>query len=244
MPARAAAKILDGRLVFLSASFPSAERDVAHHESADPDEITQAVVAVARATFAAGGRLTFGGHPTISPLIMMTAEDYLPASLKERRALGVPPVLIFQSKAFAGSVPSSTLAMARLQLGTIRWTPPAPSERARMRGRPDPANFTRSLAAMRRRMLGDPALAAAVFVGGMEGIEQEAAFFAQLQPTRPRYFLGAPGGAARRLALQRLADGPPRDRAWLRDLAYSDDYPALVQRIILNVAQTLRRSSR
>ena len=62
--------------VFLSASFPRADRTRRYFASADPDELTQAIVAAAQTIFFAGASVVFGGHPSISPLIMMLAEEH------------------------------------------------------------------------------------------------------------------------------------------------------------------------
>jgi SLOG-like protein len=52
---------------------------------------------------------------------------------------------------------------------------------------------------MRRQMLTETEPDAAVFVGGMGGINAEYELFSEVRPGRPRYTLGAPGGEARRL---------------------------------------------
>ena len=60
--------------VFLSASFPSGERGE-KFKPYDPSGIADAVSALARSVFASNGRLLFGGHPTITPLILMIASE-------------------------------------------------------------------------------------------------------------------------------------------------------------------------
>src|SRR5205823_12719237 len=79
--------LLNSCTVFLSASFPSRERSARFFESADPNEITQALVAACRAVLSASGRIVFGGHPSVTPLVMMVAEEYLPRALDERMRL-------------------------------------------------------------------------------------------------------------------------------------------------------------
>ena len=104
-------KNLDGKYVFLSAGFPSPERNPEFYKTADPFEITQAVLSLVRAIFASKGRLIFGGHPTISPLVLMVAEEYLPTSLVERKIWNEKngyQVTIYQSEAFRDWIPEST----------------------------------------------------------------------------------------------------------------------------------------
>jgi hypothetical protein len=55
---------------------------------------------------------------------------------------------------------------------------------------------------MREEMLSRPRLAAAVFIGGMEGIFDEFQLFRQYHADSPILALGSPGGASRELALQ------------------------------------------
>src|SRR5262249_59078396 len=56
----------EGDVIFLSASVPIRE---GWAEDAQPAEIEEAIVSIARAVFARNGRLLFGGHPSVSPLV-------------------------------------------------------------------------------------------------------------------------------------------------------------------------------
>jgi len=81
-------------------------------------------------------------------------------------------------------------------------------------------------------MLRENAPAAAIFIGGMEGIADEHLTFANNFPERPWYALGRPGGVARELASQQ--------RARLRDhLLNGDVYPALFRRVVRDIAASL-----
>lgn len=236
---------LRGRLVFLSASFPSYERDRRYYETADADELTQAIVSLARATFAADGRLLFGGHPSISPLVMMIAEEYLPTELSERRALVESrgfPVVIYQSAAFRPWLSEATWRMHSLTLGEIIFTPLAANETLLGVTTPDPIRFPQSLELMRREMIARPDLAGAVYIGGMEGIETEDRLFEQAHPDLPTYFVGAPGGAARGILERRIQHSREyslNDLPWLEEQLTAREYPALMQRIIADMAQRL-----
>ena len=170
---------LHGEFVFLSASFPSGAR-AQRFPAADPAGIADAVSSLARAVFEADGRLVFGAHPTISPLVLQIAAEL------DKRAR----VDIYQSSWFEGQVPPETLRLVDQGYGRIVWTPADDSR-------------DESLSTMRRRMLSEP-IAGGVFVGGMEGVVDEHNLFASLHPAAPRLAFTAPGGAASTLQNESL----------------------------------------
>jgi hypothetical protein len=200
----------EGDFIFLSASVPyRPEWTVA----AEPVEIEEAVVSLARAVFARRGRLLFGGHPSISPLVSAVAGEYY----RVDPARQIRPVVTFQSEWFRGKLPDETWEMYRMGFSAIEWTPKEESQR-------------KSLTVMRECMLGKmptdvrdrnhltPPLAMVV-VGGMEGILEEAAIFFRnrrdwnIEKPPPLYAFEKGGGAARRLveptdALERLLGLP------------------------------------
>jgi hypothetical protein len=182
---------LSGKCVFLSASFPTGERATRFPE-ADPFEITTAVVSLARATFGAKGRLLFGGHPTISPLVLSVGRDFLSYfSERERRSEG-PLVYVYQSLYYKEIVPEETRSLEEEGVGKIVWAKSL-------------SNARESLREMRTRMLREGKPVAGVFVGGMDGVfdpkggEDEFHLFRQMCPSKPVYPLGSTGGAARAL---------------------------------------------
>ena len=174
---------LEGQSVFLSASFPSGDRALPF-EPFDPGAIADAVTAVVRAVLARTGRLIFGGHPTLTPLVLMVANE-----------LGTKgSVDIFQSEWFEDRITQETRALAEAGYGSISWTPKFPTREE-------------SLQVMREEMLGgDRTLIAGVFVGGMEGIVDEYELFLRFQPNVPCISLVGPGGAAATLPLDDTRD--------------------------------------
>jgi hypothetical protein len=189
-----------GRGVLLSASFPSGER-AERFPAADPSAIADAVSALTRAVLVQGGSLVFGGHPTISPLVLLIACE---EGLRDR-------VDVHQSRWFEGEVPSETLQLQEQGFGRIVWAPREP-------------DLERSLTAMREAMLSQP-LAGGVFIGGMEGVIAEHRMLADLQPEVPAIGLPAPGGAAATL----VAD--TELPAAIRQAAGSAAYPAAASAI-------------
>jgi hypothetical protein len=205
---------LSGRSIFLSASVPRPGWAAAWRpDSKDcgeaddrrvPDaqfEIEQAVVSLARAVFAAGGQLVFGGHPTISPLVATVAGEYRTFPRGEAgEEAARPPVLIYQSEAFREYAPEATLLMFRTGVANVRWTPAENGEEFKP-GMPGPL-CPLSLEAMRDRMIAESRPDAMVCIGGMAGIFDEVSLFTEQRRGRPVYALRATGGASAILAEQ------------------------------------------
>lgn len=80
------------------------------------------------------------------------------------------------------------------------------------------ADLPSSLRVLRQRMLTEQPLTRAVFVGGMDGIREEAESFRRLYPHGVRVFVVAPGGVASQLA---YTCGGERDMV-LEGVDYSD----------------------
>lgn len=177
-------------------------------EDARPAEIEEAIVSIARATFARNARLLFGGHPSVSPLVASIAGEYFPPDPHRR----VRPVVTFQSEFFRGFVPDETWLLLRMGWSTIEWAPAVDGDREA------------SLELMRRWML-NPREAPAdivarneldvpramIAVGGMEGVLDETRIFRESWPhergPRPPIFAFTSGGGAARECAHELADG-------------------------------------
>jgi len=201
---------LAGGHVFLSASFPSGDRG-REVEPYDADAIADAVTAVVRAVLLSDGKVLFGGHPTITPLVLLIATE-----LRVQHAVD-----IFQSRWFEGEVTSETLRLEKSGAGDIHWTPKRDTRDA-------------SLEVMRGAMLAFVRPLAALFVGGMSGIADEYTIFGRAHPGVLRLPLGGPGGAAARL-LPSEAELPTR----LQGQLGSRHYPFLASLIaeVLTAAQ-------
>ncbi|HET7228403.1 MAG TPA: hypothetical protein VFJ16_00230 [Longimicrobium sp.] len=163
--------------IFLSASVPVPGRG-RYYETADAFLIQVAVRELVTAVIR-DFTLVWGGHPAITPMIWTICED-----------LGVEyanSVILYQSSYFENAFPEENERFAnRVIVEAI------------------PHNREASLLKLREQMLSRDDLHAAVFVGGMEGVEAEYDLFRHFHPERKIVAVGAPGGAARELA-QRLA---------------------------------------
>lgn len=175
--------------VLLSASFPAFPRAVEEAGPFDPSDIGLAAAAVIDATLQASDVLVFGGHPSISPLVLNLAalhrktarrvEIYESAWFREDRTDEVKRLT--SSDVGAGS--------GGQVLAQILEIPKASSRAA-------------SVQAMRRAMLAKP-LQAAFFVGGMGGVEDELDQLRDSQPECRCFLFARPGGRVARIVESR-----------------------------------------
>jgi hypothetical protein len=156
------------------------QRNQVYMDSFRPDDIREAVKELTRSILARGMRLVFGAQEQISPLVLEVA-----GTMKAQPG----SILIFQSAFFKGRLPESTLKLANWSAGKLLFTP-------KLEGARQIDTQSLSLAEMRRLMLSPPALRGAIFVGGMEGIEDEAAIFREQREDLPRYAIASTGSAA------------------------------------------------
>ena len=161
--------------ILLSASFPSGERGD-RFKPYDPSGISDAVSAFARAVLSNNGRLTFGGHPTITPLVLMIAREI---QIKDS-------VTVFHSAWFQDMQIPEVEEIRDEQLGYVEWTPSA-------------TNQEESLQIMRNAMIQRRRYASALFIGGMEGIVEEYEMVKGISPETPCVPVAGPGGAATNL---------------------------------------------
>ncbi len=182
--------------IFLSASVPDPNRSPKYFSTADPLAIGAAVSGLVYVTL--GRRLlVWGGHPAITPMIWAAASD-----------IGVDYgawVHLYQSLLFKDDFPAEN---TRFQ--NVSYVGAVSNDRSA------------SLAEMRRRMLNDYQYQAGVFIGGMEGIEEEFALFRQVHPTAPILPIASTGGAA--LLIYQHTTGLPAD------LLSSLDYVGIIHR--------------
>jgi hypothetical protein len=165
--------------IFLSASVPVAGRGH-YHETANPFliqcAVRELVISVVRTH-----RIVWGGHPSITPMIWSICED-LDVDYANS-------VVLYQSRFFQDRFPEENA-----RFDNVVFTDAVGGDREA------------SLALMRETMLAREDLVAAVFIGGMEGVEAELAIFQQFHPHGPVVPVASPGGAARDIAA-RIAGG-------------------------------------
>jgi hypothetical protein len=172
--------------IFLSASVPIVGRGH-YHETANPFLIQCAVREFVIATIRTH-QIGWGGHPSITPMIWSICED-LSVDYSQSVAL-------YQSRFFEDRFPEENQ-----RFGNVVFTDAVTGDREA------------SLLHMRESMLTRADLVAAVFIGGMEGVEAELDIFQRLHPNALVLPVPAPGGAALDLAKRfgQLDDGELQD---------------------------------
>lgn len=196
MGARSVGVLSMSEAVFLSAGVPDPKRGPEYAATADTVAIGAAVSALVHVTL--GRRLlVWGGQPAITPMIWVVAQD-----------IGVDYgrwVRLYQSRYFEDEFPEDN---ERFQ--NVTYTEVIERDREK------------SLLLMRERMFSENAFKAAVFIGGMGGINQEYELFRRLQPHAAVVPVVSTGGATLEVA-SRLGSYPP-------ELADELDYVALFHR--------------
>jgi SLOG cluster3 family len=218
--------VLDRPALFLSASVPyerkgplseeQRKENLAFVDRSCPDRVRDAVAELCRQAFARDLILLFGGHPAISPLVLEAADRFAPEGTGKR-------VVIFQSEHFREVIPHASLELANRERGLLLWTEKR-EERAA------------SLTLMRQAMVHAPNLRGAIFIGGMEGLYEEAQLFDAAHLDLPIVALGSTGSAAEVL-LERGTERVPARRFAGRnlkqeDLRDSDLYPIVLRQVL------------
>ena len=156
--------------IFLSASIPMLGRDEKYFKTADTIAIRDSVLALASVALPKY-KLIWGGHPSITPLI---------ASILQHSGLDIQSsVTLYQSTYFEQFFPLENESVAHI----IKTD--------------DMGNKDLSIKVMRKHMLGDNEFYAGIFIGGMEGVEDEYTMFTQLHPKAKVFPLASTGGAAK-----------------------------------------------
>ncbi|MEL4306918.1 SLOG domain-containing protein [Joostella sp. CR20] len=179
------------RNIFLSASIPLPSRDAKYIDTADIIAIRDAVIALATLVLP-HHRIIWGGHPSITPLIYYVMQK-MDMNIQEH-------VTIYQSKLFEKFFPKDNNRFNNIILTDI-----IDNDR------------DKSLLHMRNRMLGEFEFSAAVFIGGMDGIEIEYNMFKEFHPAAILLPI-ASTGAATKIVYDNLF---PED---LKNLRFEKDY--------------------
>ena len=158
--------------IFLSAGVPTADRNPIYYETADVIAIRDSVIALASTVLATNDyHLIWGGQPAITPLIALVLERFN-LKMSDR-------VTLYQSYEFERFFPKENE-----NVGRIIYTEKKESRAA-------------SLQFMREQMIGDHDYEAAVFIGGMEGIQDEYEIFKRFHPDALCLPIASTGAAAR-----------------------------------------------
>lgn len=161
------------KAIFLSASVPEIGRG-AYHETANPFLIQCAVRELVMAVIR-NRKIVWGGHPAITPMIWTICES-LNVDYSQQ-------VILYQSQFFKDRYPEENH-----RFKNVNFVEALNGDREA------------SLSRMREEMLSRKDLEAAVFIGGMDGVEVEHEIFTRMQPHGKLLPIAATGGAALLLA--------------------------------------------
>jgi len=178
--------------IFLSASVPDPERNEKFRRMPNAQRnIEEAVISLCRCIFQNKGRVIFGSHPSISPLIAMVATEFTTVvSPKDA------PILIFQSRLFDRfTKPESVQHFHLLNTVRLELTPIKGNEVWDQKIKDKP-QCPLSLGLMRDRMM-EQNPDAMISIGGMDGVIDEYHKFRShpLTQHKPVYLIPFTGGA-------------------------------------------------
>jgi len=179
--------------IFLSASVPLPERDLKYIDTADIIAIRDAVIALTTAVLP-HHRIIWGGHPSITPLIYYVMEK-LDLDIQNH-------LVIYQCKLFEKFFPEDNNKFKNIILTDIIEN-----------------DRDKSLLHMRERMLSEFEFSAAVFLGGMEGIEVEYKMFKRKHPEAIIIPVASTGAAAK-IIFETMLRKEEKDERFLKDYGY------------------------
>lgn len=204
--------------IFLSASIPLPERHPKYYETADIIAIRDAVIALSSIALTEH-RIIWGGHPSITPLIYyviekmlinkLDREDWdLPMNDKEKTLIDIKlkgkiqnHVTLYQSLFFKDDFPPENDKFQNVVLTEIV------------------GDVHSSIQHMRKRMFTENKFSAAVFLGGMDGIEVEYNMFKEYHPNALVLPI-ASTGAATKIVYDNLFPNDLKNERFLRDYGY------------------------
>lgn len=156
--------------VFLSASIPYPDRDKKFYDTADIVSIRDAVRALATVVIPKA-QLVWGGHPSITPLIRFVM-DRMNVDLKKH-------ITLYQSLFFEDKFPPDNFAFENIVLTEKR------------------NNRDESLNLMRSKLINENNFKVGIFIGGMEGINEEYVMFKERHPNALILPIASTGAAAK-----------------------------------------------
>ncbi|MFV5695423.1 hypothetical protein ACM55G_08300 [Flavobacterium sp. LB3P122] len=179
--------------IFLSASVPLPERDAKYTETSDIIAIRDAVIALSTVVLP-HHRIIWGGHPSITPLIYYVMNK-LDLNIQKH-------VTIYQSRLFEKFFLADNNKFENIVLTDI-----VENDR------------DKSLLHMRERMLSESEFSAAVFIGGMDGIEVEYKMFKEKHPNSLILPI-ASTGAATKIIYDSILPEEEKHERFVKDYGY------------------------
>lgn len=186
--------------IFLSASVPLPDRHPKYIETADIIAIRDAVIALTTVVLPSH-RVIWGGHPSITPLVYYVMEKFkLPIQQH---------VKLYQSLWFEDQFPEDNNKFENVRYTEKLDSPPA------------------SIDLMRQKMLSENNFAAAVFIGGMDGIEVEYNMFRERHPAALILAISSTGAATKDI-YDRLLPIELKNERLVNDYGYMSLFQSLL----------------
>lgn len=188
--------------IFLSASIPTSSRDHKYYNTTDVLAIREAIKALTTVVIPKS-ILVWGGHPAITPIIS-TISDNLNIDCKKH-------LILYQSSWFKDSFPEENNHFQK-----VIFTKKKNDRKS-------------SLIEMRNKMIESYDYKAGIFIGGMEGVEEEFNQFRFAHPKAKVYPISSTGGAAKILYEKYKNEFPD---SLENELTYMNLFKSLLNNII------------
>lgn len=176
------------KTIFLSAGVPNLnkEENRKYYETADLTAIRDAVLALVYVCLELNIRIVWGGHPAITPIVYEAIRNFEEKKQNSLTALTDDKlkeyiqnhVRLFQSSYFERFFPNDNNKFENVSITEKK------------------DNEKDSLKTMREIMLKSTKILAAIYIGGMKGIEDEDKLFQEFYPKCPTFPIASTGGAA------------------------------------------------
>ncbi|PZX92808.1 hypothetical protein DOS84_13115 [Flavobacterium aquariorum] len=186
--------------IFLSASIPLPERHAKYYETADIIAIRESLIALTSIVLP-HHRIIWGGHPSITPLVNYVMEK-MNLNIQEH-------VKLYQSLFFKDIFPTDNNKFENIEFTE------------------NMGDIHSSIQRMRERMFSENEFAAAVFIGGMDGIEVEYKMFKELHPEALLLPI-ASTGAATKIVYDSLLPEQFKEERLLNDYGYTSLFQKLL----------------
>jgi hypothetical protein len=212
--------------IFLSASIPLPERNPKYYETADIIAIRDAIIALASITLT-HHKIIWGGHPSITPLIYYVIERMLINKLK-REDWDLP--LNEEEKKLIESQLKGEIQQHVLLYQSLYFKDGFPPENEMFQNvilTDNLGDIPSSIQHLRQRMFAENKFAAAVFIGGMEGIVDEYNMFKALHPKAILLPIGSTG-AATKIVYEELLPKELKNERLLNDYGYMSLFQKLL----------------
>lgn len=186
--------------IFLSASIPLPERHAKYYETADIIAIRESIIALTSIVLP-HHRIIWGGHPSITPLIYYVMKK-MGLNIQEH-------VKLYQSLFFKEDFPLDNNKFQNIVLTE------------------NMGDMLSSIHKMRERIFSENEFAAAVFIGGMNGIEDEYNMFKESHP-KALLLPIASTGAATKIVYDNLLAEEFKEERLLNDYGYTSLFQKLL----------------